>query len=127
MICAPHDGDRELERLAQMTAASPGFSGWNTLPPLERKTISALIAASGERRLSIYLLTRQAPDSNPDFAWARFSRFEFNILAASLVAAPGTDTLPLVLRSSNASAEVVPVPGEMESAALGVEPNAESR
>jgi hypothetical protein len=85
MVCAPHDESRELARLAQLDAPSPTFSGWKSLKPLERKSLSVLIAASQEERLSIYLVTRQAPDASPDFAWARFSKFEFNVLPNSLI------------------------------------------
>jgi hypothetical protein len=83
MICASTESSSALDNLKQLDAAAPAFSGWKSLAPLDSKRIGALIEPSDEECFSLYLLTRQAPDSSPDFAWARFDRFEFNILPAS--------------------------------------------
>jgi hypothetical protein len=56
---------------------SAWFSGWVNLSALQQKTLSVHIPTT-ERILSIYLMTRQAPDASPDFAWARFDGFEFS-------------------------------------------------
>lgn len=85
MVCAPTNESRELLRLGQLDTSSPTFSGWKTLSSLETKSISVLLPASREERLSIYLVTRQAPDLSPDFAWARFSKFEFSVLPKLLI------------------------------------------
>jgi hypothetical protein len=84
MVCAPREETSELARLNQMVSPSPSFSGWKTLSPLETKSISLVLAASPEEQLSTYLVTRQAPDLSPDFAWARFSKFEFNVLPTAM-------------------------------------------
>jgi hypothetical protein len=91
MVCAPRDETRESARLNQLDSPSPSFSGWKTLSPLETKSISLLLAESPEQQLSIYLVTRQAPDLSPDFAWARFSKFEFNVLPADMIGKNKTD------------------------------------
>lgn len=95
MVCALGNESRELARLNQMESRSPSFSGWKTLSALETKGISLLLAASPEQQLSILLVTRQAPDLSPDFAWARFSRFEFNVLPASMIGKNETDNSPV--------------------------------
>jgi hypothetical protein len=91
MVCAPRDETRELARLSQLDSPSPFFSGWKTLSPLETKSISLLLAEFPEEELSIHLVTRQAPDLSPDFAWARFSKFEFNLLPAAMIGKNETD------------------------------------
>jgi hypothetical protein len=80
LACSPSDEARELARLPRLDPAGSNFSGWKSLDPLEMKSISLLIAASAEQKISILLLTRQAPEASPDFGWARFSKFHFNIL-----------------------------------------------
>lgn len=80
LACSPRDETRELSRPDRLNTAGSNFSGWKSLDPLEMKSISLLIAASAEQKVSILLLTRQAPEASPDFGWARFSRFHFNIL-----------------------------------------------
>jgi hypothetical protein len=126
MICPPREESRELARLAQLDAPSPTFSGWKSLLPLERKSISVLIAGPQEERLSICLVTRQAPDSNPDFAWARFSKLEFHVLPNSLIGENEAAELPPVLHPAGSSPAVVRVIEKIETAALGMESNAES-
>jgi hypothetical protein len=103
MVCAPRDENRELARLSQAASASPSFSGWKTLSSLDMRSISLILAASREEQLSLYLLTCQAPDVSPDFAWARFSKFEFNVLPAYMVGEGETDKL------SPATADSVPL------------------
>jgi hypothetical protein len=83
-VCPPQDEKGSLARLNQLELPSPSFSGWKTLSPLETKGISVVLGASAEEELSLYLATRQAPDFSPDFAWARFSKFGFNLLLPSL-------------------------------------------
>jgi len=80
LACSPSDEARELARLPRLDAAGSNFSGWKSLDPLEMKSISLLIATSAEQKVAILLLTRQAPEASPDFGWARFSKFHFNIL-----------------------------------------------
>ncbi len=89
MVGEPRNQARDLERLQQLDAPSAFFSGWKTLAPLETGSISIVLAAPPEQ-LAVYLVTRQAPDLSPDYAWARFSRFEFNILPESLIGRYGT-------------------------------------
>jgi hypothetical protein len=84
MVSASSLSSSALMRLDQLDASSTTFSGWRSLSALEEKTISVLIPESLGEQLSIHLLTRQAADSSPDFAWARFSRFEFNIVPKSI-------------------------------------------
>jgi hypothetical protein len=84
-ICLSRDQSKELARLHQLDSPSPSFSGWRTLAPLEKGAVSIVLPDQSEEQKSLYLLTRQSPDLNPDFAWARFSRFEFNILPNSVV------------------------------------------
>jgi len=103
MAWAPGDEKKALAALEQLDAPSPFFSGWKPLQPLETKTISIVFAAPPEKELAIYLLTRQAPESSPDFAWARFSRLGFHLL-------------PVPLQGQSAQETVSPV------AALAVEP-----
>jgi hypothetical protein len=93
LICTPQKGLFAVEALDQMTGDSPGFSGWKMLSPLEKKSISVLLAPSRQEPLAVYLATRQAPDSSPDFGWARFTKFEFNILPASLLSENQTDAM----------------------------------
>lgn len=69
--------------------SSPGFSGWINLVALERKRISAFIPKLPKSALTVYLLTRQAPESSPDFGWARFSGIEFNTGSRSPVGRSG--------------------------------------
>jgi len=83
--CLPQDESQELARLNHLDAACRTFSGWKTLSALERKSITLLLANPPEERLSVYLVTRQGRDVSPDFAWARFSKIEFNVLPRSLV------------------------------------------
>jgi Family of unknown function (DUF6212) len=64
-----------LERLDESAAC---FSGWIGLAALQRKRVSVFLPRTHGRTLSLYLLTRQAPDASADFAWARFAAFEFN-------------------------------------------------
>lgn len=98
MVCPQMDERRQLARLQQLEAPSPTFSGWKILSPLDSGSISVVLPRSPEKQLTIYLLTRQGPDQNPDFGWARFSKLRFNILpktvanqfrADSLTAMPG--------------------------------------
>jgi Family of unknown function (DUF6212) len=114
LLCAPDDGGRELERLNEMTVASPGFSGWRVVSPLEKKNISAFMPAGHQERMWMYLATRQAPKVSPDFAWARFTRLEFDILPASLSQESESDTLASVLRSVSVSAELGERPSKLE-------------
>ncbi len=85
LACAPQDGSQELEQLNQQGVASAAFSGWKRLAPLEDGSVSVLLGPSAEQSLSLYLVTRQAPDASQDFGWARFDRFEFNLLPASII------------------------------------------
>ena len=85
MVCPQEDEGRELARIRKREAPSPTFSGWKTLSPLESKSISVVLPASPEEELSIYLLTRQAPDQSPDFGWARFSKLQFNLLPKTVI------------------------------------------
>jgi hypothetical protein len=85
MVCASRDESKELARLEHLDRPSRTFSGWKTLSALERKSITLLLPNAPEERLSIYLMTRQAPDISPDFAWARFTKLEFNVLPKSTV------------------------------------------
>ncbi len=71
---------KTLSQIDLLDHPSPTFSGWQKLSPLETKSISVLFAAPPERDLAIYLVTQQAPESSPDFAWARFSKLRFLIL-----------------------------------------------
>jgi hypothetical protein len=83
IACAPRNEGKELAQIGQIDAPSRTFSGWKTLSALDRKTMTLLLAPSPDERLSVYLLTRQAPGVSPDFAWARFSKLEFNVLPKS--------------------------------------------
>jgi len=85
LVAAEVPGFPELAQLDPVDARSRGFSGWKRLSPLETGSISALVAPSREKRLSIFLMTRQATGAVADFAWARFSNFEFNMLPKSLI------------------------------------------
>jgi hypothetical protein len=128
MACAPNDGAPELTQLNQLDASSPSFSGWKSLSALETKSISALIPELSAERLSIYLLTRQAPDSSPDFGWARFDNFEFNILPKSMTGENDSDELEPVSHAEAAPAPYVAArqaANEVEAGALGIGPNAE--
>ena len=58
--------------------SSMWFSGWVELAPLEKKMLSVLIPPSEAGVLTVYLLTQQAVESSPDYAWARFESFTFN-------------------------------------------------
>jgi hypothetical protein len=84
MVCARGNEARELARLHQLEIPAPSFSGWKTLSPLETRSLCVVLSPSSERQLSLHLLTRQAPGASPDFAWARFSQFELNVLPESL-------------------------------------------
>ena len=84
MICVPRDDKKGLAELNQLALPSPSFSGWKAVLPLETKSVSVVFASTPEDELSIYLLTRQAPESSPDFAWARFSKLEFLVLPQPL-------------------------------------------
>jgi hypothetical protein len=86
MVCAAADESRELARLGQLDSPTLSFSGWKVLSPMETRSITIVLAAQPGRQLALYLVTRQAPDLSPDFAWARFSKFEFHVLPKSLVA-----------------------------------------
>lgn len=88
MVCAPRQENKELGRLGQLHAPSPQFSGWKSLSPLTSGSISIVLAAGTEGPLSLHLLTRQAHDASPDFAWARFSKLEFNLLPRGLTLLP---------------------------------------
>jgi hypothetical protein len=57
---------------------SARFSGWARLSASESKRISAFFPQGYNGPLAVYLLTRQPPGSNVDFAWARFAQLEFN-------------------------------------------------
>lgn len=92
LICAPRDENKELVRLSQLDTPSPSFSGWKALSPLETKSISLLLATP-EEQLLIYLVTRQAQDLSADFAWARFSKLEFNILPPAMTEKNKTDKI----------------------------------
>lgn len=99
LLAATADEDVSPTSLLESVGKSiAGFSGWSSLAALEQKRMSVFLP---ERRqgnmLSLYLLTRQAPDSSPDFAWARFDRFEFDI-GSTHVPLPG-------LRQSTASGD----------------------
>jgi hypothetical protein len=125
---APGAADRELARLEKPDAQSTTFSGWRTLSPLEKRSISVLIAGTSEDRLSIYLVTRQAPDASPDFGWARFSKLEFNILPKTLTGENRSDERAPVLPPGVTGDGVTGngITGDKEAAALGMEPNAGS-
>ena len=83
MICEPQNEKKSLARMSQLEAPSPSFSGWKTLPALETGSISLVFSAYAEKSVSLFLITRQAPESSPDFAWARFSNLAFQILPIS--------------------------------------------
>jgi hypothetical protein len=83
MICEPQEEKKSLARMSQLEAPSPSFSGWKTLPALETGSISLVFSAYAEKSVSLFLITRQAPESSPDFAWARFSNLAFQILPIS--------------------------------------------
>jgi Family of unknown function (DUF6212) len=101
MVCAPRDEKKGLAALNRTDAPSLSFSGWKVLQPLETKTISVVFVAPPGERQSIYLLTRQAPESSPDFGWARFCKLEFQILPASLLTdASGRNVLHAVAMHS---------------------------
>jgi len=100
MVCAPRDESGELARLVHPDVSTPAFSGWKSVSALETKSVSVLLAASQEERPALYLVTRQAPDLSSDFAWARFSKLEFNILPESLIAEKETDELAPVAGDS---------------------------
>lgn len=87
ILCPPRDENRELGALDRADTVSKAFSGWRTLSPLEKKSISVVLPTAPEERLTLYLVTRQSPELSPDFAWARFSELAFNILPQSLKAA----------------------------------------
>jgi hypothetical protein len=95
VACPSRDESKELARLDHLDAPSQTFSGWKTLAALEWKSITLLLAPSREERLSVYLVTRQAPQLSPDFAWARFSKLQFNILPTSLIAENEAETVPV--------------------------------
>lgn len=57
---------------------STSFSGWVELSALEKRKISVFLPKGPASAVTVYLMTRQAPDASPDFAWARFEGFEFN-------------------------------------------------
>ena len=93
LMSAPvaESGDDAL-LLAELDEQSARFSGWVRLAALESKRISAFFPKGSDRLLSVYLLTRQAPGSSADFAWARFAQFEFN--AAPRQLAPSREEPP---------------------------------
>lgn len=108
MIDSPNDSDPDLEALEQMTTASPGFSGWHVLSAFAQGEIAALIAPAHPDRLSMYLMTRQAADSNPDFGWARFSKFEFDILPLSSSTEKLAEALTSTWCTPDPSLQIVP-------------------
>ncbi len=110
LVCPPRDGSLQLARLDRLDAPSTTFSGWKSLSPLEKKTISVPVSASREERLSVFLVTRLSPEASPDFAWARFAMFEFSILPK-----------PLADRNGTGDADKV-----FSAAVPGIEPNAGS-
>jgi hypothetical protein len=93
MVCPARDEKKGLNGLNQLDTPSQSFSGWRTLLPLETKSVSVVFGASPEEELAIYLMTRQAPETSPDFAWARFSKLGFQVLPISLNGESGTDAL----------------------------------
>jgi hypothetical protein len=82
----------EATLFASLDEDSPTFSGWLGLTALQKKRISVFLPTIEGGGLSIYLLTRQAPDTSADFAWARFTAFEFNSQPGTRQRLPGTFT-----------------------------------
>ena len=83
---------------------SPSFSGWLGLTALQKKPISVFLPTTEGGELSIYLLTRQKPETSADFAWARFAALEFN-------APPGVHApMPGALEANGSSSWPAPVP-----------------
>lgn len=69
---------------------SHSFSGWVGLTALQKKRISVFLPTTDGGGLAIYLLTRQAPETSADFAWARFAALEFNAPPGVHQPLPGT-------------------------------------
>jgi hypothetical protein len=124
MICTSQDGRRELQQLERGHTPADLFAHWKTLLPLEKKRISALIPIAHEDMLSIYFATRQDPDSSPDFGWARFSSFEFNILPKSLISVVGPNLLDAISGTATRADSVERL--STETASLEAAPNVES-
>jgi hypothetical protein len=106
MVGLPRDESKDIARLDRLDEPSPYFSGWTTLDSLEAKSISVVFAFPPKEWLSVYLLTRQGPEMSPDFGWARFSRFEFNILKKSQL---GEEEVLLAATATSAPIAIVPV------------------
>jgi hypothetical protein len=101
MVGLPGDESKNLAALDRLDAASATFSGWIKVAPLEARIISVVFASPPAEALSVYLLTRQDPESSPDFGWARFSKFEFNLLKRSAAVAGA------IAESANLTEELV--------------------
>lgn len=66
-----------MAELAKERRTRSGFSGWQTLTPLQDGSLSALISSTANERLSVYLLTRQK--GTHEYAWARFSDLRLHL------------------------------------------------
>ncbi len=73
----------DLAQFAKERRARPGFSGWQTLNPLQHGSLSVLLSSPAHSRLSVYLLTKQ--ETTHEYAWARFSALQLHLGPPSLV------------------------------------------
>lgn len=121
VVSSTRDEKASLARLDQLDIPSPYFSGWNNLMPLEMKSIfvmlgASLLGPSSQEKLFLYLVTRQAPGASNDFGWARFSKFEFNVLPISLLGDNSTESSnPDATESSDGGEEPITEPVENQS------------
>jgi hypothetical protein len=72
----------DMAELVKERRTQSGFSGWQTLTPLQDGSLSVLFSSTAHERLSVYLLTRQK--GTHEYAWARFSDLRLHLGSPSL-------------------------------------------